>query len=478
MSSTKEFPIDYVIGTGVDYGSINNSPDHFNVILYSNDKHVERVTEEASVRARFRTKMITPFNFKGPWQVRLQELSVRNEQSMVLQTEVIKKSTNTVVTQDPMPRRVYENMFDVYEQTVHQMSKNKVDADLSVLDDETFSIIMYTGNYDWTIMAEPIRLGPIKPGQTTVHDLWKHFQVRNSMTDNIPTKVIKETSLFIPPKDSNAKTWPANRTWQHNAMKANQVWKKHRTHKVLRARNPSDDTEFIFFPDRDKGKNFAIICSERLLDALRVRKIKGLGTVPVSNSKDLHSFYVTKPGPFNIVHGNQPALRAPVMRSTSPGTYKVQADHLIRLKNERGQEIDTFEGTWSLQKDDTSMEYLLDPSVLHPHKLDLFDIRIEELQVLEKEFSCEGKKGESVAELRDNVLVDSLYIPKDCEFFTYRENRRGFKRIKDTRNVTSLTVTIESVESPNKTPWFHTGFTKAILEFRRDWSELPAEIEG
>ena len=250
MSSTKEFPIDYVIGTGVDYGSINNSPDNFNVILYSNDKHVERVTEEASVRARFRTKMITPFNFKGPWQVRLQELSVRNEQSMVLQTEVIKKSTNTVVTQDPMPRRVYENMFDVYEETVHQMSKAMVDADLSVLDDEEFSIIMYNGGRDpgkWVTVTKPIRLGPIKPGQTTVKDLWVQFQFCNYTTDGLPTKVIQQASDFIPPKDSNAKTWPANRTWQLNAMKANQVWNKHRTHTVLRAQNPADDTEFIFF---------------------------------------------------------------------------------------------------------------------------------------------------------------------------------------------------------------------------------------
>lgn len=208
MSFSKAFPVNYVVGTGVDYGSINNSPDSFNVTLFSNDKHVERVTTESSVRARFRTNMITPFNFKGPWQVRLQELSVCNKQSMLIDVEIENKSLQRIIWKDSLPRRVYENMWDVYEEAVHHF-KNVI-FELPDLSKEVVYLTMYGGIY--IVCIEGFILGKMQDGKNTVLDLWEHLMKRSNEVDGLPIKVYTLSSDFIPPKKSGATQWPSNLT--------------------------------------------------------------------------------------------------------------------------------------------------------------------------------------------------------------------------------------------------------------------------
>ena len=121
---------------------------------------------------------------------------------------------------------------------------------------------------------------------------------------------------------------------------------------------------------------------------MRIEQIQGLGCVPVEGHDDHFAMFVDKSpaGSFQIVDAAHSIKSSSVMRAMSSNKFKVR-DHVIKLKDERGKEIESFQGTWSLQTDAISMRYLLDPTVLHPHKLDLFNIRIDELHVLEKEFS-------------------------------------------------------------------------------------------
>ena len=386
MSFSKAFPVNYVVGTGVDYGSINNSPDSFNVTLFSNDKHVERVTTESSVRARFRTNMITPFNFKGPWQVRLQELSVCNKQSMLIDVEIENKSLQRIIWKDSLPRRVYENMWDVYEETVHHLKNVILEGpDLSK---EVVYMILYA--HTWVICMDGFTLGKMAAGKKTVLDLWEHLMKRSNEVDGLPTKVYKLASNFIPPKKSGASQWPSYGTWLYGKnVFQKTIWKRHSTHTGLRQTALPNKHEFTFFPDRDQGEDFAIICSKRLIDALRIEQIQGLGCVPVEGEDDNFALFVDKSpaGSFQIVEASHSIKSSPVMRPIASNKFQVIHDHVIKLKDERGKEIESFQGTWSLQTDAMSMRYLLDPTVLHPHKLDLFNIRIDELHVLEKEFS-------------------------------------------------------------------------------------------
>ena len=385
MSFSKAFPVNYVVGTGVDYGSINNSPDAFNVTLFSNDKHVERVTTESSVRARFRTNMITPFNFKGPWQVRLQELSVCNKQSMLIDVEIENKSLQRIVWKDSLPRRVYENMWDVYEETVHHLTN--VMLELPDLSNELVYLTMYGGIY--VVCMDGFTLGKMDDGKNMVLDLWEHLMKRSNEVVALPIKVYTTSSKFIAPKKSGATQWPSNLTWLHGGDIYIGKWNRHPTHTGLRQTALPNRHEFTFFPDRDQGEDFAIICSKRLIDALRIEQIQGLGCVPVEGDYDHFAMFVDKSpaGSFQIAEASHSIKVSPVMRAIPSNKFKVRDHHVIKLKDERRKEIESFQGTWSLQTDAISMRYLLDPTVLHPHKLDLFNIRIDELHVLEKEFS-------------------------------------------------------------------------------------------
>lgn len=214
---------------------------------------------------------------------------------------------------------------------------------------------------------------------------------------------------------------------------------------------------------RSGARHLEVIVSHRMANLLQSERIQDFNRVNVDGDEATHTAFVLKTGgSLTLPHDDlirftrdETSLIYPVSR-IQPVTSndRVYAQKKITLTDETNGRV-----VFIRQND---QEWPLDV------KTGLFKSDYEKIIY----------KGRNVSELRDNVLVDSLHIPRESEFYTYRENRRGFKRIQDTRNVRSLTLSIESVERPIKTPWFHTGFTKAVLEFRRDWAELPAEIEG
>ena len=131
--------------------------------------------------------------------------------------------------------------------------------------------------------------------------------------------------------------------------------------------------------------------------------------------------------------------------------------------------------SYTLHMSSDHMHELVDPVPLQKLKMDMPDVHVEELEVKNKEFMANTvlkptTPGNTVAELSRNKLVDFVHIPRDHEFFIYSDNRRGFKSLTESHGVSKLTIALRSVERPDKTPWFHTGFTKVVLEFRRNWS--------
>lgn len=262
MTSTKEFPLDFAVGTGTDYGSINNSPDHFTVTLFSNDRHVERVTEESSVRARFRTRMIAPFTFRGPWQVRLNELSVCNKQSMVLTMEVHDSLKGDVWKMD-LGRRVYENMWDVFEECTHVMSLLHMPRYVRVptdMHDETIEAVMIG---DVLVRAlDRINIPELRTKDVlSVQELWNIMERRvNSewlyMLKNIVWN--DDGNPFGDPRDLTSKVWPSRFTFDHlsdistdHGTHINFKWGKPKVknvHEIMIAENRSSrPNEFRFF---------------------------------------------------------------------------------------------------------------------------------------------------------------------------------------------------------------------------------------
>ena len=119
MSGEKQFASGFHT-TAHDFGSLNNSPQNLKILLFSNDRDViQTEPSQASVRARWRTKLIAALNLQGYWEGRIRRMIVRNTQSHVFNLEIVERGgSNKVVKNVALPRRVYENALDVMEEIV------------------------------------------------------------------------------------------------------------------------------------------------------------------------------------------------------------------------------------------------------------------------------------------------------------------------------------------------------------------------
>ena len=122
MSSEKQFASGFHT-TAYDFGSLNKSPPNLKILMLSNDRDVVRTKpSEASVRARWRTKLIAALNLQGYWEGRIRRMIVRNTQSHVFNLEIEERGrSDKVVKSVTLPRRVYENALDVMEEIVTQL---------------------------------------------------------------------------------------------------------------------------------------------------------------------------------------------------------------------------------------------------------------------------------------------------------------------------------------------------------------------
>ena len=99
---------------------MNDSPDTFNVVLFSNDRDAIRThPDEASVRARWLTPFAAPLKLEGPWQARLRRLVARNLQSHQFRINVFREynlnNLPPLVISLPIERQYYETKLDVIE---------------------------------------------------------------------------------------------------------------------------------------------------------------------------------------------------------------------------------------------------------------------------------------------------------------------------------------------------------------------------
>lgn len=119
MNSLKEFSEGFHTFNH-DYGSLNDSPDTFNVVLFSNDRDaIRNHPDEASVRARWLTPFAAPLKLEGPWQARLRRLVARNLQSHQFRINVFREynfnNLPPLVTSIFIERQYYETKLDVIE---------------------------------------------------------------------------------------------------------------------------------------------------------------------------------------------------------------------------------------------------------------------------------------------------------------------------------------------------------------------------
>lgn len=119
MNSLKEFSEGFHTFNH-DYGSLNDSPDTFNVVLFSNDRDAIRThPDEASVRARWLTPFAAPLKLEGSWQARLRRLVARNLQSHQFRVNVFREDNlnnlSPLVMSLSIERQYYETKLDVIE---------------------------------------------------------------------------------------------------------------------------------------------------------------------------------------------------------------------------------------------------------------------------------------------------------------------------------------------------------------------------
>lgn len=119
MNSLKEFSEGFHTFNH-DYGSLNDSPDTFNVVLFSNDRDAIRThPDEASVRARWLTPFAAPLKLEGHWQARLRRLVARNLQSHQFRVNVFREynfnNLSPLVISLSIERQYYETKLDVIE---------------------------------------------------------------------------------------------------------------------------------------------------------------------------------------------------------------------------------------------------------------------------------------------------------------------------------------------------------------------------
>lgn len=125
MQNVKEFSAGYHT-VQHDYGSLNNSPETFTIVLFSNDKNAIRTEpDDASVRARWRTTFVAPINLEGHWEARLRRLVLRNLQSHVFRVEIHRtfnvNNQSRLVRVIELPRQFYHSALDVLEALVSRL---------------------------------------------------------------------------------------------------------------------------------------------------------------------------------------------------------------------------------------------------------------------------------------------------------------------------------------------------------------------
>ena len=118
-----------------------NKDDDFSVVLLSNDKKTERMSEEDSIRSHF--KSILPVHLdlsKGQWEIAVDKVILSNRQNNAMKLRVSSKSGKILKDVDFTPG-VYDTTYEVLDDFINLGNKTTLPFDLI---DEEFMV----GDYD------------------------------------------------------------------------------------------------------------------------------------------------------------------------------------------------------------------------------------------------------------------------------------------------------------------------------------------
>lgn len=510
-----------------DFGSLNKSPQNLKIVMLSNDKDVIRTDpSQASVRARWRTKLIAALNLQGYWEGRIRRMIVRNTQSHVFTLEIVERGgSNRVVKNVTLPRRVYENALDVMEEIVTQLQEITLGvpkevysiADLSGeriylcyfdvykrhslyypmwKNDGKVATFTTAGNVytdygditPYVVMKELLKSIKITPVQI----LWgvefprAHFHDMINGTRAIPRSFLDETHGIIDSAGTFPRGYAVSRMW--GALLPWAYTYPNKGDLVSTNIELQDSSRGVRRIGRD-----TIILSQRLIDFLQLGSTAGVSIVKIENSQYALVKFSTQ---FTSMSGDVMRINTAknnVLRFTQTsvinkfervtGTQNVslaiEKHWKIRLKDEN--DVEKLNDHHFIIRQDELQRWRDTDEHLLTLKMNEVDVFIPELKVANTELSAiqqsSSSSGKTKMMLERNKLVDCIAIPREEEFFVFNGNRRSFKPIQPESGISQLTVELRSTGDKEKSPWFHTGVTLVEIELRRNWSLHREERE-
>ena len=500
------------------------------ILMLSSDLDVVGTEpSQASVRARWRTKLIATLNLQGYWEGRIRRMVVRNTQSHVFKLEIVERGgSNRVVKSVTLPRRVYENALDVMEEIVTQLRNITVG-----IPEEVYSVAdlsgekIYLCNFDVDSHKEYSVYYPVWKTDGAVATFTTAGNVYANYDDITPYTVMKELldSMKMSPIQifwcvkfprshfhdmlSGIRAVPASFLDESDGsiVRSGKFPKGYFVRRMWGVSSPyihtypnggNLESANIELQDSTRGVKRigkdTIILLKRLIDFLQLRSTAGVVVVEIENSQyallKLKTQFTTMSGDImriNTARNNAlfGVKETPVINTfkrvagTQNVSLSIDNHWQICLKDEN--DVEKLNGHQFIIRQDELLRWRDTEEHLLKLKMDEIDVFIPELKMANTELSAMKqnlqKSGKAKMMLERNKLVDCIAIPREEEFFVFNGNRRSFKPIFPERGISQLTVELRSTGDKDKSPWFHTGVTLVEIELKRNWSLHREERE-
>lgn len=535
MDNVKEFGVGYHT-VQHDYGSLNNSPDTFTMVLFSNDlKAVRTEPDTASVRARWRTTFIAPINLEGHWEARLRRLIVRNLQSHVFRVEVHRtfnvNNQSSLIRVIELPRQFYHSALDVLEALVvtlrgeviskgvdnvvftkAQLSQEKLFSHIwhatsnhtylyPLFEDGNYQVPMVLGStVDDLFLLEEIKVNDVfqkmisklRVNAVVIKD---RLKMNNGVANDIKAGTRAVPDYFFRETDGYFNTTiavPSGMHLQVGSLSTHTSWEADKA-------TPFD----IYMSSNANGRwesfasYYTLTISRPLANFLQLNQLQLLPNSPFRlldfpdnyvaiyfhqlstpiNIDNSSTIFITEGK--NIVSGyrwENSDLIASVSNPSNTHDVVVTIDSSHRLRVITEDDVEVISGSQFSVKEDEMNRWMSTAKRLNNIKMDEVDVFIPELAVDQDDMEASEKlEGLGRVSPTTNKLGDAVPIDREKEMVVYNGNRRSYKVMKSGKGISSLTVELRSTHDKTRSPWFHTGYTMCELQFFRNWSRLTEE---
>lgn len=491
-----------------DFGSINRGSERYYVQLFSHDIHAERMDKDrASVRAYFKTPFVANMNLREPWEVRVKQGVFRNEQNVVAKIKVFRKSDDALVKEVDLPRRVYNNLWELFEQSYQSLTNMPVTTNLMAINEFTqerinIGVMFKNGNENSLFFIPEVDLN--LPSLTTDYSISNRelgkmfFDAINDTSYRWPHKFIwffahSQTDDFLqkgiiydnedPPQDVPSE-------YQLTVLDFSGAWNRPNQALFLSRSDGSYTTLFkeeTFFmiliirkelaqllsfkeivsdSSNDGFVYSAIVPGRDDLEGIIIQGARGV------NIRNFHSWDIDSYG--NIETSEEGPLQTSFSTSES-GDIKVsyRTDHLIKIHDQH--DVMRWEGD-AINARHEDMHILKDPRLVEFFKLTNMSLEVDELTFNHSSFQV-GTQDSNIAERDWKTLVENIYLDPTKAIVIYNGNRRMFLPVVPRIGVNAITIQLRDKNNKQYFSWFNTGFTHLVLEFRRNWSDSIEERE-